>query len=527
MTKVYGGNTFAVRQTSSSSYATTTNVTANAGGTTDIYSVTTMNNPSFTGNYWYAGATAGSPANGTTWDTRWASSSISWSSIQPGDILYLDGGTDSLVYPSTRFITVGKSGTPGLPITITVGAASPNPSGHNGKVIFDGGGGSGTAFQIRATGAGRNYIIVEGRYNGTNMIKCIDLGQGANIEDNAKGITISGLDIYNYSGQGAVMLNGASLYTIDSTTIRYCNIVSIELDASQSDGVYAQRCQRTLFHNNYIHQRNQDPNAHTDCLQAYLTNGWVVYNNFFINDSVYSPEGGGTPMIFGVQGSNKTIVANNFLYMGGIWYPTGSQNSAYWSRWYNTAMPYAWVVNNTIVVNGPNCRGAIEEYYTSMVNNIIAMFTTSSSMANLEENLPDYIYVDSTRNNFYCRNGVPNSASFSGQFIGNGHTGSVSGWSTWVSTYGGTGMTGDPKLVINVGYEPDQSVLKPDLEADSPAIDAGNNVQDIKAYINWLNAQGFDGAHPHTGEWMIPDTDIYGTLRDSNPDLGCFEYSGE
>ena len=40
---------------------------------------------------------------------------LSWSSIQPGDIVYISGGSDSTQY--NEQLTVGKSGTAGNPIT--------------------------------------------------------------------------------------------------------------------------------------------------------------------------------------------------------------------------------------------------------------------------------------------------------------------------------------------------------------------------------------------------------------------------
>ncbi len=456
---------------------------------------------------YYVDKNASGSNNGTSWANAWQSfSAISWSSIQPGDNIYVSGGPDSTVY--TSGMTVGKSGTAGHPITITIGKYAPVSTGHSGRVIFDGGGGSMTAFQIRATGAGRNYITVKG-------FECRNLGQGVNIEDNCKGITVDSLYIYNYSGQGAIMLNGASLYSIDSTVIKNCRIISVQLAASQSDGVYAQRCQRTLFHDNYIRQRNQDPNAHTDCLQAYLTNGWVIYNNFFINDSVYSPEGGGTPMILGSQGTNPVIIYNNFLYMGGIWDPSGSQNSSLWTRWYNSnPMPPTWVIHNTIVVNGPRCRTFIQEYGAITINNILAVFSTSGGMANLEENLPTAIPVDSTRHNLFWRSW--GGAGFSGQFTGNGHTGSVSGWSSWTGTYGGTGVNADPLFVNKFGYEPDQGALNGELEIGSPAMNAG---EDAEMYINNLNV-----TYNLVGDWALQWKDRNGNPRDNTPTIGAYEF---
>ena len=71
--------------------------------------------------------------NGTSWATAWNSfSSINWSSIQPGDVIYISGGTDSTVYNET--LDIQKSGTAGHLITIRRGQSS----GHNGRAVIMG-----------------------------------------------------------------------------------------------------------------------------------------------------------------------------------------------------------------------------------------------------------------------------------------------------------------------------------------------------------------------------------------------------
>ena len=173
---------------------------------------------------YYVDKNATGSNNGSSWANAWQSfSAINWSSIQPGDFIYISGGTDSTVY--TTGMTVGKNGTAGHPITITIGKYAPVSTGHSGRVIFDGGGNNMTAFQVRATGQGRKYITIKG-------FECRNLGQGVNIEDVASNIVVDSLNIYNYSGQGAIMINGASAYSIDSTTIKNCRIVSVQLAAS-------------------------------------------------------------------------------------------------------------------------------------------------------------------------------------------------------------------------------------------------------------------------------------------------------
>jgi len=450
---------------------------------------------------YYVDKNANGNNNGTSWLNAWQSfSAIIWNSIQPGDKVYISGGTDSTIYYEQ--LSVGKSGTAANPITIIAGKYSPSPSGHKGRVIIDGGGTRSQSIYVQNI----NYITLKG-------FECRFATKGIHVEDNASYIIIDSMYIYNFRGQAGIMLNGANLYTIDNVTIRNCRIESYRLFAGQTDGIYIQRAQRNFIYNNYIHQRNQDPSAHTDALQAYLSNGFVIYNNFFINDSVYSPEGGGTPMILGSQGTNPVIIYNNFLYMGGIWDPSGSQNSSLWLRWYNqNPMPPTWVINNTIVVNGPRCRTTIQEYNGVMINNILAMYSNSSGMANLEESLPTAIPVDSIRNNIFYRSW--SSAGFSGSFTGNGHTLDSPNWSTWVNTLGGTGMNSNPYLFSNIGYEPDQGVLVPDLKSNSPAIGAGEN---IESYLNYFQSEY---------NIILPETDIYGTPRDiNNPSIGACEYS--
>ena len=458
-------------------------------------------------NYYIDGDLTTGSNNGTSWENAWQSfSAINWSSIEPGDIIYVSGGIDSTQYNET--LTIGANGTDGNPITIIAGKYSSSPTGHDGRVIIDGGLTRSTSIQIRANSPGRRYIHIKG-------FELRHATRGVNVEDYSSNIVLDSLYIYDYQGQAGIILNGANTYTIDNTTIRNCRIVSYGYYNGQTDGIYAQRCQRTLLHDTYIHQRNQDPSAHTDCLQGYLTNGWVIYNNFFINDSVYSPSGGGTPMILGSEGNNPVIIYNNFLYMGGIWDPGGNYNSSLWLRWYdNNPMPPTWVIHNTIVVNGPRCRAAIEEYDGILINNILAMYSTSGGMANLEENLPSPILIDSTRHNLFWRSW--GGAGFSGQFTGNGHTGSVSGWSSWTGTYGGTGVNSDPLFVHKFGFEPDQGALGGELLAGSPAIGQG---EDAEWYINYLNT-----TYNLQGDWALQWEDRNGIPRDNTPTMGAYEY---
>ncbi|MEZ4225803.1 MAG: right-handed parallel beta-helix repeat-containing protein [Polyangiaceae bacterium] len=451
----------------------------------------------------YVDNAASGSNDGSSWSNAWKSlEDIDWGSVQPGETIYVSGGADSKTY--FEQLTVGKSGTAGSPIAIMAGRYSSSPSGHDGRVVIDGGGTRSQSIYVQ----NKSYVTLKG-------FECAHASKGIYVEDNANTIILDSMDIHDYQGQAGIMLNGANSYTVDNVTIRNSKIVSPAMYDGETDTIYIQRAQRTTIHDNYVHQRNQDPKAHTDALQAYLASGFVIYNNYFINDSVFSPEGGGTPIILGSEGTNPVIIYNNYLYMGGVWDPTGNHNSALWTRWYdNDPMPPTWVIHNTIVVAGPRCRNFIQEYDAVTVNNIFAVFNASGSLANLEESLPHAIPVDDIRNNLFWRSsGGP---GFSGQFTGKGQTGSVSGWTDWVNTYGGTGVNADPLFVDDFihtfGDGTDEGALDGELQSGSPAIDKG---EDAKPLIDTLNS---------TYGLNLPWADIYGNPRDSTPTIGAYEY---
>ena len=86
---------------------------------------------SYGANYYVDNAANGSN-NGTSWANAWESfADIYWANVQPGDTVYISGGTTSKVYYET--LVVGASGTNGAPVTITKGV----DAGHNGQVIIN------------------------------------------------------------------------------------------------------------------------------------------------------------------------------------------------------------------------------------------------------------------------------------------------------------------------------------------------------------------------------------------------------
>jgi len=455
----------------------------------------------------YVNKNANGLNNGSSWANAWKNfSSINWSVIQPGDVIYISGGTDSTIYYEQ--LTVGKNGAAANPITIIAGKYAPVNAGHSGRVIIDGGGTRAQSIYV----ADRKYVLIKG-------FECRHAKKGVYVEGNVwvSNVILDSLNIYNFYDQAGIFLNGIqTTYSVDSVTIRKCRIVTPLLVAGQTDCIFMQGAQKTVIHNNYIRNLNQDPLAHNDALQAYHCNGFLIYNNILINDSVYSPEGGGMPIILGSEGTNPVILYNNFIYMGGAWFAQANMGGALCLRWYDRfPMPPTYVINNTIVVNGPRVRGFWWQYEaTTAVNNIIAMYCPPAYrnltwMPNLD--VGDYnkvsgqpANVNNIRHNLFWK--MDSDIGFAGQYTGNGHIGGVSGWINWVSYYGGTGVKGDPLFVKNIGYEPDQGSLNGELKAGSPAINAG---EDVRTLIE---------------SFGLPWTDINGNPRDNAPSIGAYEY---
>lgn len=496
--------------------------------------------PPITGVAYYVDNTATGANNGTSWTNAWKSlSSIVWSSIKPGDVIYISGGTNSKIYYD--MLIPQCQGTAAKRITILPGKYAPNPSGHSGRVIIDGGGGAriaGVYFDDYSAGSPR-YITVKGL-----ELREATGGVNFNIDDTtlpiAIGIILDSLTIYDWYDLAGVMALGNT----DSLIVRNCSLVTFLNDGYQTDcfqfnGTSTQYPRRTFIHDNFIDNRNQDPQAHNDAIQSVLADGFVIYNNIIINDSVYSPEGGGLPFILGAFDNNYSkpisqrypvILYNNFCYMGGAWYPNANMGYTMWTRYYSDQahQPLTYILNNTIVTNGPRLAGVGQEYKIDLfINNIDAMYclpdgvggenwrsgSTHGWHANFSANSgwSTAMPMDSIRNNLFWKQDNVQTLFVGGYKYTTGGTGGISNWATWISK-GGTGKNVDPLFVKNFGKEPSQLLLNGALKPNSPAIDAGENIQ---PYLNFFY---------NTWKIVLPNKGINGVDRGTKPTIGAYEY---
>ena len=469
----------------------------------------------FATNY-YVDKNASGNNNGTSWTNAWQSfSAINWGSIQPGDIVYISGGTDSTTYNET--LEPACSGTASNYVTIIAGKYSPSPSGHSGKVIIDGNNHANYGIAFYDQGGNKpSYLIVKGLET-----RNVSMGAYANFDNSHNCIVLDSLGLYGFADGGVRFETGEVGYqNADSLFIQNCRIISPDYIDGESDGIQLKGVSHIFIDHNYIRIPNQQPTAHVDALQGYLCNGGIITNNVFINDSVYSPEGGGIPIIYGAEGSLPVIIYNNFCYMGGVWYSGGNWAGTLMTRWYDhNPMPPTYIINNTVVSNGPRVRGIWLEYSTAsttvLVNNITAQYSAAGSgeLWTFDNSTGSALRVDSIRNNLFYQD-FSSDVEFTGNVTGNGHTGEPTGWSDWVSTYGGTGVHNDPLFVKHFGYESNQGLLDGELQAGSPAINAG---EDVESLINWLNTTyGLNG--------RLVWADMNGNPRDNTPTIGAYEY---
>ena len=399
-----------------------------------------LSTTTFSTNY-YVNKNASGQNNGTSWTNAWQSfSAINWSSIQPGDFIYISGGTTSTTYNES--LEPACSGTASNYVTIIAGKYSPSPSGHSGRVIIDG---NNTRHGIAFYDKGGNkpsYLIVKGLET-----KDVEVGVYANFDNPHNCLVLDSLGLYGFRNGGVRFETGETGYqNADSLFIQNCTIISPDYIDGESDGIQLKGVSHIFIDRNYIRIPNQQPTAHVDALQGYLCNGGIITNNVFINDSVYSPEGGGIPIIYGAEGTLPVIMYNNFCYMGGVWYSGGNWAGTLMTRWYDhNPMPPTYIIHNTVVSNGPRVRGMWLEFAgastTTIINNVIAQFITAGSgnLGTFDNSTGSTLRVDSIRNNlFYQSWGT--DVGFAGNVTGNGHTGQPNGWTDWVNNYGGTGV---------------------------------------------------------------------------------------
>lgn len=253
---------------------------------------------------WYVNSNVIGDNNGTNWNDAWKDfSDITWSQINPGDIIYVAGGE------YTGF-TVGKSGTATHPITIRAS----QQSGLNGKVNITG------SISLN----GRNWITVNGakdddfyqsienntlnvpliknninlKINGSNAI---NYGSGSG----PQGIKILWTELTgpDWAGSNGIRFNpGGTLTEIKNIEIGYTWIHSVGQDGIAMANGLTTDFDAVIVHHTLIEQVGDDGIEHTI--------GGLTVRNSILRETRHAR---GHPD--GMQlGGSKYRIYNNILY---------------------------------------------------------------------------------------------------------------------------------------------------------------------------------------------------------------------
>lgn len=238
-------------------------------------------------NKWYVDKNATGLKNGTSWLNGWTSfSAINWSSIKPGDIIFISGGTDSVLYNEN--LIIGISGNQSGRITIS----KSYESGHNGRVIFKPITGNGILVN------NKSYINVHG-FEIENPLT----NSSNNVEiDNCSYITVDSMYLRPNS-------RGVFIQECESgIEISRNKIITVTYSTNQTDCIYSQRNREIKVWGNYLEVRNSEPNGHNDCFQSFQDgkdatnsnkNTVTFYNNTLYQNNIKQSNSSGTMPTYG------------------------------------------------------------------------------------------------------------------------------------------------------------------------------------------------------------------------------------
>ena len=248
---------------------------------------------------WYVDNAASGANNGTSWSNAWQNfANINWSSVQPGDTVYISGGSSSKSYFET--LTISKAGTANSRVIIKTG----QDAGHTGKVIIDGQFARSNNINFTSSAG---YVSIDGSRNGQiNMV--IQHSQNDGIFDkSANHIELAYLEIQNNGNNGS-----GDGYDVDVSTapggnkIHHCSIHDNYQD--QIRGYIQASAPGFSYYDIY---ENDIYNIHDDGIE--MNAGGLVIRDNRIHTRT-SGDGDGHPDGIQIEGAEYLKIYNNEIY---------------------------------------------------------------------------------------------------------------------------------------------------------------------------------------------------------------------
>jgi hypothetical protein len=318
---------------------------------------------------YYADNSASGSNSGTSWTNAWHGfDHVVWGAggVKAGDTLYISGGSTSKAYSATAagMLTVGASGTSGSPITIATGAKSPSPTGHDGIVVFEGGG---TQVDL-INASNRSYVVIDGEKSGARNWTI----QNSAISSNGFAIyimsAISGkLTYLTVTGVGC----GINATYCNALEVSYCSITDIRWDTGIRNiegNAGATEYGLSKIHHNTIQTNYTTVNgAGPDGLQ--IGRSTDIYSNSFYS-TAGTIAGAQHPDFVQTQGMYLRIYNNTFR--NAIDSAIDVDGTGNWK----TDMQHLWIYNN-VFVHDSSCYGSVAPWpsgirYYNGVNGLIS-----------------------------------------------------------------------------------------------------------------------------------------------------------
>ncbi|MGD8306657.1 MAG: T9SS type A sorting domain-containing protein [Ignavibacteria bacterium] len=329
--------------------------------------------------------------NGTSWNNAWQSfGAINWNSIYPGDVIYISGSTNSLVYNEKLDILV--SGASGDPITFT----KSNESSHSGEVIID----VNQIFSHALDITGQDYIIVRDIHlrNAYDSVIKIKSSKNIHIENCYVHTTVR---------------SGINISENENITISGCTITTGQSIPHQTDGIYSQNNVNNIYEYNHIVISNNDTGGHDDCIQSYRDASLTIRNNYTEQNNSKTTNAQGIYVTTPV-GSDTTRIYNNIFNA-----TLSSSNGIVFNRVTGSTSARVQIIGNTVY--GENLSNQYRAIGTTdpIIKNNIGYSINGIWVFNLADvRFTDQSYIDN--NIWKCSNNEP--------IIVNG---SSESWNSW------------------------------------------------------------------------------------------------